>query len=260
MNYSELLGIFSDARFNRYHLAVANNDDKAVDLYHFNIILSQQMFGLISVFEIILRNKINAIMIKETKDPDWLLHSIQHKTTSSFNYQGCFLKYETQQSANLISVALFSLGQDGYQADKLLAELGLGFWRYLFAGGKNAQFESTGKILMDVFPKRPRSFILKDTNGNDILDKKGNPKWFHYNQKWVFDELSKINKFRNRLAHHEPICFDKNGMKSTQYVLNTYQNILNLMNYMDIDTNKLFSKLHLITDSIIPMSNQIDAL
>lgn len=242
MDYSAFSDILSQSRLNRYRWAVTD-DDKAIDLYHFNIILSQQMFGLISVFEIILRNKINAIMMKETGDPDWLLHSIQPKTEPNLPYQGCFLKYETQSSANLISAALFSLGQNGYDADKLVAELGFGFWRYLFAGGKNAQFDATGKVLMAVFPNRPNTTPTQC-----------------YNQRWIFSELSTINKFRNRLAHHEPICFNHNGIKSTQYVRDTHQNILNLMNYMGIDNSQLFLKLNSITHLIIPMCDEIDAL
>lgn len=261
MNYSDLTDLLSNARLVRYLAATNQDQAKAIDLYHFNIVLSQQMFGLISLFEIILRNKINNLMITTTNDKDWLLNSIQPKNpTLTLNYQGCFLQHQTQQSANLIFAALMGLGQNNYHADKLVAELGFGFWRYLFMSGKNAQYEATGKVLLRVFPKKPKSYPLTDTSGNPVLDKKGKPVHFHYDNKWVFDELSKINKFRNRLAHHEPICFDKTGTKSTQYVRETHQNILNLMAYMDIDTAQLFHKFNHINHLIIPTCNSIDGL
>lgn len=152
------------------------------------------------------------------------------------------------------------LGQNHYHADKLVAELGFGFWRYLFMSGKNAQYEATGKVLLNIFPKKPTSFPMVDGSGNPILDKNGRQVYFHYDNKWVFNELSKINKFRNRLAHHEPICFDRNGAKNTQYVRKTHQNILNLMAYMDIDTQQLFLKFNNINHLIIPTCNSIDGL
>lgn len=70
MNYSSLTDLLSDAQLIRYLAATNQDQEKAIDLYHFNIVLSQQMFGLISLFEIILRNKINNLMIKETNDKD----------------------------------------------------------------------------------------------------------------------------------------------------------------------------------------------
>lgn len=264
MNYSDLSDLLSDARLVRYLTATNYDQAKALDLYHFNIILSQQMFGLISLFEIVLRNKINNVMIKETGDKDWLLNSIQPKNPALGlkKYQGCFLQQQTQQSANLIFAALMGLGQNKntYHADKLVAELGFGFWRYLFMSGKNAQYDATGKVLLRVFPKKPKSYPMKDTSGNPILNKEGKPVHFHYDNKWVFNELSKINKFRNRLAHHEPIYFDATGAKSTQYVRETHQRILDLMTYMDIDTTQLFHKFNSINHLVIPMCNSIDKL
>lgn len=34
--------------------------------------------------------------------------------------------------------------------------------------------------------------------------------------------LSHIREFRNRIAHHEPICFDGSGNISTSFALNHY--------------------------------------
>ena len=165
-------------------------------------------------------------MIEQTGDNHWLLNSIRPHESSSPAHWGCFLQSKTKESANLISSALIAISGSPYSHDKLLAELGFGFWRYLFAGGENKQYEVTGKILMKIFPSKPAS----------------NPE-IHYNQKWVFTQLSAINRFRNRLAHHEPLCFDEFEKKDTNHVRRINKLIDNLLEYMGINTAELFTVL-----------------
>lgn len=47
-----------------------------------------------------------------------------------------------------------------------------------------------------------------------------------YNLAYVFGELDYINKLRNRIAHHEPICFSKTPVSiDTKYIHNRYNRI-----------------------------------
>ena len=53
---------------------------------------------------------------------------------------------------------------------------------------------------------------------------------------YIFQELDYINKLRNRIAHHEPICFSRpNAAIDTSYALNQYARMMRLFNWMGID-------------------------
>lgn len=71
MKYSEFEDIISQQRMRKY-LQVCNNESKrAMTLYRYNIKLSQEMFALISCFEVTLRNRIDKEM-KAHFGNDWL--------------------------------------------------------------------------------------------------------------------------------------------------------------------------------------------
>ncbi|WP_197717757.1 Abi family protein [Neisseria animalis] len=233
MDYQSCCTVFSEQRMQRYKHAVG--EESAPDLYRLNLLLSRELFSLVSVFEIALRNKIDRCLVVGMSDSNWLYNSIQPKTDPSLPYQGCFLQGKAGDSAKLIRDVLASKGNIPH--DKLVAELGFGFWRYLFAGGKGGQFEATGKVLLKVFPNKPKSTPSRA-----------------YNQKWIFDELSKINRFRNRLAHHEPICF-KGNAKSTEYAREIYRSLVGLLDYMNIDTAALFEQFG---DNVVAICDHID--
>ena len=59
MKYIDFENIMSPARMSRYLQATGFDTRKAMTLYRKNLKLSQEMFTLISCFEIALRNKIN---------------------------------------------------------------------------------------------------------------------------------------------------------------------------------------------------------
>jgi hypothetical protein len=56
--------------------------------------------------------------------------------------------------------------------------------------------------------------------------------------------LENINFLRNRIAHHEPICFDSNsGHINTSRVEYTYLEIKELLRWMDIEPDILLSEI-----------------
>ena len=69
--------------------------------------------------------------------------------------------------------------------------------------------------------------------------------------------LDYINKLRNRIAHHEPICFSKNPVSiDTKYVHNRYNRIMELFRWMNIDGASLLYELGHVDNAC----NQIDTL
>jgi hypothetical protein len=119
----------------------------------------------------------------------------------------------------------------------LVAELGFGFWRYMFAQN---QFNATGRILLRVFPSKPISTPA-----------------IQYNNISIFNQLAQLNDIRNRMAHHEPICFlPGQPIKDTIYARQQYNFILQLFQWMQIDEAALlYGLVHINT-----VCNEIDNL
>ena len=78
-----------------------------------------------------------------------------------------------------------------------------------------------------------------------------------YNHSYIFNELDKINTMRNRIAHHEPICFYlQDPVINTTHVLNEYQKIQKLFLWMNVDSRALLYGL----DHVQQICNKINEL
>ena len=65
-----------------------------------------------------------------------------------------------------------------------------------------------------------------------------------YNANYVFNQLALINRLRNRVAHHEPICFVPTYSRIlTRYVGQIYGHMKELFQWMDIDMGTLLHGL-----------------
>lgn len=227
MRFKEFEKIMSAARMNRYKIACNGNTKKAMTLYRLNLKLSQELFTIVSCFEIALRNSIDK-HYTTTLGNDWL----RNEATSGGRFNGS----KTFRTANIIREAVRKLGM-AYTHHKLVAEMDFGFWRFLFA---QPQFLAGGQSLLQIFPAKPRSTQA-----------------IQYNHTYVFNELGKINDLRNRLAHHEPICFSSAMAQiDTTYARQHYTLILQLFNWMQINESALLYGL----DHINEVANKIDSL
>lgn len=227
MKFSDFEYAISPARLDRYCLACHGNKQKAMTLYRKNLKVSQKLFTVISCFEVSLRNAINRHCIGN-HGPDWLREAAS--TEGLFDNPHCIM------SANIIQEVLQSLGS-GYSNNKLVSGLGLGFWQYLFS---RHQYRALGQNLLHIFPARPQSTAT-----------------VQYNAPFIFNQLTHINKIRNRIAHHEPICFlNMQPVKDTSYIRQQYHNILHLLRWMAIDVSTLLYGL----DQVSPVCDEIDIL
>jgi hypothetical protein len=227
MKYSDFERIMSVTRMNRYLSACGNNSKKAMTLYRKNLHLSQELFTVISCFEVALRNSIDR-QYTSLYGNDWLRDSIS--TGGIFDNSGC------RRAKEVIHKSVGKLAHN-YTHTKLLAEPDFGFWRYLFA---QPQFHAGGQILLQIFPSKPTSSPT-----------------MQYNHTFVFNQLEHINTLRNRIAHHEPVCFltDK-PLIGTTYARQQYNRILQLFQWMNIDELSLLYGL----DHIMAVCNEIDSL
>ena len=74
MKYDEYLQVLSPARLNKYAQASGNEKAKTLRLYQYNIKLSQRFYGVIGMFEIMLRNAINAHYKQYFNDDNWIIN------------------------------------------------------------------------------------------------------------------------------------------------------------------------------------------
>lgn len=226
MNYKDFEKTISAPRMSRYKISCNGNTRKAMTLYRLNLRLSQELFTIVGCFEIALRNAIDHHYSKE-HGIDWLKNAAG--PTGMFNSRIC------GKTPYIIAEAARRL--TNYSHPKLIAEMDFGFWRYLFA---KHQFRIAGQSLLKIFPSKPKS-----------------SKQHNYNDKFIFDELEKINNLRNRIAHHEPVCFELGtAIKNTQYSRDHYQLIIQLFQWMDIDHSSLLYGL----DHVIKVCNKINSL
>jgi hypothetical protein len=226
MKFEDFQKVMSEARLSRY-LHACGNTKKAMTLYRLNLRLSQEMFTVISCFEIALRNRIDS-HFTAMLGKDWLREAVTKG--------GFFDTPKCRLTALNINDSLSKIKQN-YSHNKLVAELGFGFWRYMFASN---QYAATGKTLLQVFPGKPTSTAS-----------------VQYNQTYVFNQLIQINNIRNRIAHHEPICFQPgSSAKDSTYARQQYNQIKQLFQWMGISESALLYGL----DHINTVCNQIDAI
>ena len=208
-------------------IACSYTTKRAMTLYRKNLRLSQELFTVISCFEVTLRNSIDRQFISQYGH-DWLIVSAA--------FGGMFDNTNCKLTKSIINKAITKLA-NSYTHAKLLAEMDFGFWRYLFA---QPQFYSSGQTLLKIFPAKPIS-----------------TKAIQYNHTFVFNQLGLINELRNRIAHHEPICFlPGQPVINTTYVRQHYNLILQLFQWMSIDEAALLYGL----DHISTVCDEIDNL
>ena len=227
MNYTDFERIMSVTRMSRYLIACGNNSRKAMTLYRKNLRLSQELFTIICCFEVALRNGINR-HYSSLYGNDWLRDSVS--TGGIFDNSGC------RRAKDVINNMLAKLSNN-YTPSKLITEMDFGFWRYLFA---QPQFNAGRQTLLRIFPSKPPS-----------------SQTIQYNHTFVFHQLEQINRIRNRIAHHEPVCFlSGSPVINTTYARQQYNLILQLFQWMNIDEQSLLYGL----DHITTVCNEIDLI
>lgn len=199
MEYSHFEAVVSPGRLRRYYAACFQDRNRSIDLYRANLRLSGKIFQVICMVEIALRNAIDQHNVR-LHGNDWIVFQS--------NPGGYLAKPGCERSRITAQKAINELGLR-YSHDKTVAELNFGFWRYAFA---LKEFAAAGSTLLQIFPNRPHGI----------------------SQRHVFDRLGQINDIRNRIAHHEPICFD-GGLISTQKVELAYQHSIDFLDWLGLN-------------------------
>jgi hypothetical protein len=164
------------------------------------------MYAVIGVFEVILRNSIDR-HFSAMKGPLWLEEAVMPGGYLDKS-AGCEVAFHSVQEA------IHKLGSE-YTHDNLITRLTFGFWAYQFS---KTEFAAAGSTLLQIFPRRPHGVSQKD----------------------VFKNLIRINDTRNRIAHYEPICFDRStGLVSAIPIQRRYDLLIEMLFWLGCDPKRI---------------------
>jgi hypothetical protein len=211
---------FSEERLNRYLRAVNFDESKAVRIYLLNIKLCSLVYPWLCYIEVGLRNAIDYHYRTKFNDSEWL--------KSSIDLTGFLSNPNCKETKEKIEAELKKYtNENQYPKGKLVAGLSFGVWRNFF---NKHQFKSGGYSLHNCFV----NYILPEYQGTDPFGSERKA------QGQIFIWLTNINTFRNRVAHYEPICFDKKlESVDTHYIGATLNLIEKILYFLDIDLSLL---------------------
>lgn len=222
MKFRDFEKYFSAARVDRYVFATGNSTRRAVKLYKANLMVSQAFHPLLGVFEVILRNRLNDILTAHFLDSNWVINQkigfmsapsltfIQKRTGRQITND--FLKKEIQKAENRLQKAGIPI-----TSGKIIAEQTLGFWTDLFEVHHYRLLK--GKPIQ-IFHTLPTGYGRKEVN----------------------EKLAEIRRFRNRINHNEPICFNGHHVDFSK-ALDVHCSIMNLLNWIDPQIVKLIADI-----------------
>ncbi len=220
---------FSFPRISRYLTATSNNNQRAIKLYKHNLKVSQSFYTILSVLEVVLRNKLSEKLSSHFSDTNWIINQksgfMIHPTLthvhpiSGRRIHNHFLKKSVEKTEN-------KLTQNGIAVTpgKIIADQSFSFWTELF--------ELTFFRILRGRPIQIFNYLPAGTSRVDILTR-----------------LTKVRKFRNRISHHEPICFNGTAIDFTD-ALDVYNTIIELLNWIDPNLSGFIADLDQVTKKI----------
>jgi hypothetical protein len=185
---------FTIKRLNKYSKNT-NSEKEILEKYFWNIQLSKELYVLIALFEVSLRNHIN-YAINEYLHKNWLLDNsfIQQFLTEN-ELKSYLLAFNRLTEKNKLT------------EDNIVTELNLGFWVNLFKKIYAPRLWHKKYVFESVFP---------------YFDKANADK-----MNYIYPKLKAIQKIRNRISHHESIFDYKQGLN------NFYYSILECLDFME---------------------------
>jgi hypothetical protein len=205
LNYDHLAQYLSPTRLGRYLVATGNSRDKALKLYRINLRAAQGFYPVLNLFEVVCRNAIYDKIASHFSDPAWIITqksgfmSDSTLRPSKFYLKNCVTKSERAITRTGGTVT----------PGKIIAEQTFGFWTSLF---DTHHFRLIGGVVIGCFPGKPA----------------------HENRNSINRKLVSIRKFRNRVYHNEPICFNGRNPDFTN-ATQVKSDILDLIKWIDPD-------------------------
>lgn len=200
---------FSSPRMNPYLKRADFDENKAVELFEWNLEASLKFWPLIAHTEVALRNalavQMNKLAIKNSYSKHW--------TEDEKGLLGSFKQNPRQTTYGEIIKAKGRISKKKIQLspDQIIAELSLGFWSNLVS----STFTNIWPDLLNAFPNIPQRSQIN-----------------------VTEPLLDLKFLRNRIAHHEKIWnLDLNYYLASIQNLNYYldQDLIDYTDFMVIN-------------------------
>lgn len=207
----------SSARLIPYKAAANGDEQASLHLYLDNLRVAQSFYAPLSLLEVAFRNAMHDVLAAHFRSDNWLL---TQRTGFMVDPKLTFFdRHKSESTTNdkvlkMVKAAIKEFkeqrGYDPVAGATLIADLSFGFWTTLFSG---AYFFLLDKAPLKAFGRRPR--------GTD---------W-----KIIRDKLNEVRRFRNRVYHYEPLCFQKQPSNVLCFTHLDYMhdNILELLNWLD---------------------------
>jgi len=202
MTELELLqSAFSAQRMSKYLRYHHDDSNAAIQHYKANIRLAESFYTSLSVFEVVLRNALSKELELMTGRSDWY---------TDFASNPAFQNLNTE-----ITQAIRHIQERGetIYPDKVVSELTFGFWVMLL----NRQYEMTlWKSLRKAFPYMPKNIRQR---------------------KNVSTPCNVLRKLRNRIFHHEAICWD------LDYIEQIHTDLITILGWINKDMPSWLTKI-----------------
>lgn len=141
MEYKTAQKLFSAARVGKYTRACSGDKRKTMRLYRCNLRLCQRFFGVLNIFEVMLRNAINEHYAAIYADSDWIVNQAGVGKLLEYNKDEIRQKEAGYRRRGI------------YNNDKMVASLTMGFWTMLFS---KKMYKRGGKTLLQIFPNKKK--------------------------------------------------------------------------------------------------------
>ena len=125
MDFKTSQKLYSVARMGKYQSACSGDKRKAMQLYRYNLRLCQRFYGVLNLFEVMLRNAINVHYSTYFNDCGWIVNQAD---------TGKLLDYNKDE---ILQTEAGYRRRGNYNNDKMVASLTMGFWTKLFSKNKS---------------------------------------------------------------------------------------------------------------------------
>lgn len=230
MNEYEIFEKYLSApRIERYLLAAKSNRQSCINLYKSNLNISKAFHPVLGLFEVVLRNKISHALSRHFNDEDWIINQQSgFMIDSSLDYiNDRGVKIETNRFIyNSVKRAEQKLLNRSIpiNSNRLIAEQSMSFWTELFE-----------KKYYKILKGRPIKIFEKLPNDISRVN--------------ISNRLNKIRRFRNRINHNEPICFEGLNVALT-IPIETLEAIITLLKWINPETLKLLEEFNDVENEI----------
>lgn len=217
MNYEIFQLHFSKTRVNRYYHAANYSKRKTISLYKHNLLIAQAIHPVLGVFEVVLRNSIDATLCEYFQDENWIInqkdgfmsnsHLLFMGKQSQELKRNDFLKREVLKAEQKLKMKYLKTSSISITSGNIIAEQSFSFWTNFFEAH---HFKILKGKPIQIFSNLPRGVGRKE----------------------IFQKLNAIRQFRNRINHNEPICFVDNKFSYSEIRI-IHQSIYELLKYID---------------------------